>query len=209
MFITWGREPVTIADIKAYESKSKSLSSSQVLMKNYSAMEAEIITKEMTDQLCLDMAAQSLVTESVSLQIGYSYTYGIPDSKGTAKITSLTNAASLIIPAVAKLYSRIVNPACGIRRISLCCNNVVPCQETLQLNMFENPTKQVKCETLQAIRKVSCTASSASASFFRLLRAYASSSSYISTYSFSISRCCCAFIRNLHPLIYNLLGIYN
>ena len=31
----WGREPTTIADIKAYKSKSKSLSSSQVLMKDY------------------------------------------------------------------------------------------------------------------------------------------------------------------------------
>ena len=28
----WGREPTTMADIKAYKSKSKSLSSSQVLM---------------------------------------------------------------------------------------------------------------------------------------------------------------------------------
>ena len=66
----WGREPTTIADIKAYRSKSKSISSGQVLMRDYSFQEGLVIAKEMMDQLCLDMVAKKLITESVSLYSG-------------------------------------------------------------------------------------------------------------------------------------------
>ena len=145
----WGREPTTIADVKAYKSKGKSLSSSQVLMADYSCAAAEIIVKEMMDQLCLDMAAQKLATDSVSLYIGYSYTYGVPGVGGTAQLTSETNAASVIMPAISTLYRRIVNPTYGIRRVCLCCNNVVEDRGTLQLNMFEDTTKQLRSKALQ------------------------------------------------------------
>lgn len=145
----WGREPTTIADVKAYKSKGKSLSSSQVLMADYKYAAAEIIVKEMMDQLCLDMAAQKLATDSVSLYIGYSYTYGVPGAGGTAQLTSETNAASVILPAISTLYRRIVNPAYGIRRVCLSCNNVVEDRGTLQLNMFEDTTKQLRSKALQ------------------------------------------------------------
>ena len=145
----WGREPTTIADVKAYKSKGKSLSSSQVLMADYKYAAAEIIVKEMMDQLCLDMAAQKLATDSVSLYIGYSYTYGVPGAGGTAQLTSETNAASVILPAISTLYRRIVNPAYGIRRVCLSCNNVVEDRGVLQLNMFEDTTKQLRSKALQ------------------------------------------------------------
>lgn len=145
----WGREPTTIADIKAYKSSSKSLSSSQVLMRDYHYKEGELITKEMTDQICLDMAAQKLATDSISLYVGYSYTEGVPGTGGTAKLTTETNTASVIVPAVASLYRRIVNPAYVIRRIGISCNNVVADHGTLQLNMFEDVTKQIKSKAIQ------------------------------------------------------------
>lgn len=145
----WGREPTTMADIKAYKSKSKSLSSSQVLMRNFKYEEAEIIAKEMVDQLCLDMAAKGLATESVSLYIGYSYTYGVPGVGGTAKLSAETNAASVIIPSIGTLYRRIVNPAYGIRRVCLSCNNVVEDRGVFQLSMLENTNKQLRDKALQ------------------------------------------------------------
>lgn len=52
----WGREPVTIADIKAYRSKTACLTSGQVLMRDYAFGEGELIVKEMTDGLCLELA---------------------------------------------------------------------------------------------------------------------------------------------------------
>lgn len=145
----WGREPTTMADIKAYKSKSKSLSSSQVLMRDFRYDEAEIIAKEMVDQLCLDMAAKGLATESVSLYVGYSYTYRVPGAGGTAKLSAETNASSVIMPAIGTLYRRIVNPAYGIRRICLSCNNVVEDRGTFQLSMLEDTNKQLRDKSLQ------------------------------------------------------------
>ena len=145
----WGRESTTIADIKAYRSKTKSLSSSQVLMRDYKFAEGELIAKEMSDQLCLDMAARKLTTESVSLYVGYSHTQYIPGVGGTAKLALPTNTASIIVPAVAALYRRIANPAYVIRRVGLTCNDVMPEQDGLQLNLFEDAAKQVRGKALQ------------------------------------------------------------
>ena len=145
----WGRESTTIADIKAYRSKSKSLSSGQVLMRDYKCNEGEIIAKEMMDQLCLDMTAKKLATDSVSLYVGYSHTEGIPGTGGTAKLGIETNAASMLVPAIETLYRRIVDPRFVIRRVCISCNNLVEDQGVLQLNMFEDTTKQLKDKALQ------------------------------------------------------------
>lgn len=145
----WGREPTTIADIKGYKSKSKSLSSSQVLMRDYKYSEGELIAKEMIDQLCIDMAAKKLVTESISLYVGYSYTEGVPGVGGTAQFARPTNLAVEVVPAIAALYRRIVNPTYVIRRIGLSCNGVVEDPQMLQLNMFEDVNRQLREKALQ------------------------------------------------------------
>ena len=103
----------------------------------------------MVDQLCLNMASKDLVTESVSLYVGYSYTYGVPGANGTAKLATETNSASIIIPAIGNLYRRIVNPDYGIRRVCLSCNNVVPDRGEFQLSMMEDTTKQLRDKALQ------------------------------------------------------------
>ena len=145
----WGRESTTIADIKAYRSKSKSLSSGQVLMSDYCFRDGLIIAKEMMDQLCLDMAAKKLATDSVSLYVGYSYTQGVPGAGGTAKLATETNLASMLVPAIETLYRRIVDPRFVIRRLCLSCNNVVKDIGVLQLNMFEDTTKQLRNKAIQ------------------------------------------------------------
>ncbi len=145
----WGREPVTIADIKGYKSKSKSLSNGQVLMRDYSFREALVIAKEMINQLSLKMVHMGVATESVSLYVGYSYTQGVPGSGGTAKLSAETNADMILIPAIEALYRRIVSPAYVIRRVCVACNNLVEYQSTLQLSMFEDTTKQIRCHALQ------------------------------------------------------------
>ena len=145
----WGRESTTIADIKAYRSKSKSLSSGQILMRDYKYHEGEIIAKEMMDQLCLDMAVKKLATDSVSLYVGYSYTQGVPGAGDTAKLATETNLASMLVPAIETLYRRIVAPRFVIRRVCLSCNNVVEDIGVLQLNMFEDTTKQLRDKAIQ------------------------------------------------------------
>lgn len=120
----WGRESTTMEDIKAYQSKSSSLSSGQVLSRDYSFVEGELIVKEMTDALCLDMAAQSIVTKSLSLMVGYSNELQLKLETGSVSMRISTNSYRMIIPYVLKLYHRMVLRDKPIRRLNLSCNGV-------------------------------------------------------------------------------------
>lgn len=144
----WGRESTTMEDIKNYKAKSNCLSSGQVLMRDYSFAEALIIIKEMLEMMCLDMVNKKLVTDSVSVYVGYSNSLDIPGAKGTAKIASKTNADSLIIPAVISLYYRVVNPKYPVRRINITFNRVLEDTGAEQLNFLDN-ADMVKNKVIQ------------------------------------------------------------
>uniref|UniRef100_UPI004056E55F Y-family DNA polymerase n=1 Tax=Agathobacter sp. TaxID=2021311 RepID=UPI004056E55F len=121
----WGRESTTMEDIKAYKPKSNSLSSGQVLARDYSFEECKLIVKEMTDALCLDMADKGMVTQSLTLMIGYSNEVEMKPATGTASMMVTTNSYRVIIPYVLELYERIVQRDKSIRRLSVTCNGVV------------------------------------------------------------------------------------
>ena len=55
----------------------------------------------------------------------------------------------MILPAIGALYRRMVNPSYGIRRVCISCNNVVEDRGDLQLNMFEDTTRQLRNRALQ------------------------------------------------------------
>lgn len=140
----WGREPTTIADIKAYRPKTNSLTSGQVLMRDYTFDEAKLVLREMLDGMCLDMVDKELETGSVTVQIGYSNALDLPPAKGTASLTSHTNSDLIIIPAVMKLYDRIMDPDKPIRRLSICCNNVLPDTGERQMSLFEEDAEAIE-----------------------------------------------------------------
>ena len=54
----WGVEPTLISDIKTYSPTSNSITSGQVLDRDYAHEEGKLIVKEMTDLLCLDLVAR-------------------------------------------------------------------------------------------------------------------------------------------------------
>lgn len=141
----WGREPVTMADIKAYRSHSSCLSSCQVLMSDYPFDKGLIIVKEMADQVCLDMLSRKLVAESFTLYIGYS---GSGYDSGTCSYTTPTNSASLIIPLLTALYMKLAEPSLTIRRIGICCNNTAP-DEYHQMDLFMDSDSLVREQTIQ------------------------------------------------------------
>ena len=145
----WGREPTTIRDIKSYKSKSNCLNSGQVLMRDYEFNEAEIIVREMMDQLCLEMASKELVTHSVTLHVGYSNTLHVESARGTASVASLTNSNKILVPAVVALYHRITAKKSLIRRITLTCNNVLPEKTTSEQMNFFNAEEANKNRVLQ------------------------------------------------------------
>ena len=133
----WGREPATIADIKAYQSKKHSLSSGQVLMRDYSYEEGTVIVKEMTELLCLDLTEKGLVTHSLSLYIGYSGRDDVTAAKGSVSLAADTNLSNILIPAAAKLYDRISDRRCKLRRVIVCFGDVAP-ENNIQMTLFDN-----------------------------------------------------------------------
>ena len=122
-------------DIKAYKPQNSSLSSGQVLARDYSFEECRLIVKEMTDELCLNMAEKRVVTQSVSLMIGYSNALHIKHSTGTASMTVTTNVYSVIIPYVLALYERIAKKDKPIRRLCVSCNSLAE-EGYEQYNLF-------------------------------------------------------------------------
>ncbi|MBP7348328.1 MAG: DNA repair protein [Butyrivibrio sp.] len=144
----WGREPVTLQDIKSYRPSTHSLTNGQVLMEDYSFDKGELIVKEMTDLLCLDLVEKGLFTKSVTLMVGYSNHLNLPATHGTVSFDSETSADTVIVPAIAKLYERIVNPAFSIRRVNLSCNNVIP-EEYHQYSFFTDPVLLEKDHKIQ------------------------------------------------------------
>ena len=131
----WGREYCTIKDIKEYKAQSNGISSGQVLMCDYSYEDGKLVVKEMMDLLCLDLVEKGLVTNSITLHVGYSNRLNVKSAHGTASLPLETNADILLVPEVERLYERIVNPLYPVRRFNLSCNRVIP-EEYRQYNLF-------------------------------------------------------------------------
>lgn len=143
----WGYEPCTMADIKKYRPSSNSLSSGQVLKCPYDSEKGRLIVKEMTDLLVLDLVDKHLVTDQMTLTVGYDVNnlqdqelrarykgpvvkdhYGrqVPKhAHGTARLPLKTSSSRLITDAVMELYDRIVNQDLYIRRVYVVACNVI------------------------------------------------------------------------------------
>ena len=143
----WGREPVTLPDIKGYTSQTNSLTSGQVLMRDYQYEEAKLIVKEMMDLLCLDLVEKKLVTKSITLYVGYSNRLNVASAHGTTSLNEPSNADIMIIPAITALFEKIVNPNYPVKRVNISCNQVVP-EEFHQYSFFSD------VEELEKNRKV-------------------------------------------------------
>ena len=144
----WGRESTLMSDIKSYKSKNTSMSSGQVLPRDYSFEECRLIVKEMVDALCLDMVDKSVVASSLSLMIGYSNELDLKPISGSVTISSGTNSYRNIIPYVMDLYERIVQKENLIRRLSVSCNNLMD-EAYEQYDLFTDPVELERDRKLQ------------------------------------------------------------
>ena len=160
----WGREPCTIADIKAYKPETHSLSSGQVLQCPYEYEKAKLIVHEMTDAVVLDLVSQKKLTSQIALAIGYDienltdpkrraaykgeikkdrYGREIPkDAVGRTNFKTPTSSTKEIITATLELFDRIVDKNLLVRRVTVNANNVVDedsvqtDEEPMQLELF-------------------------------------------------------------------------
>ena len=158
----WGIEPCTLADVKAYRPTVNSLTSGQVLSRPYTAAEARLIVREMTEAMALDLVSKGLLTDQLALQIGYdtenlsdptrcayyrgevsvdAYGRRMPrHTHGTAHVVK-TSSTKELCEAVLALYDKIVQPGLTVRRLNLTAARVIREAEMAavpeQLTLFE------------------------------------------------------------------------
>ena len=116
---------------------------------DYSFEDAKLIVKEMMDLLCLEMVEKNLVSNSVTLQVGYSGKTAAEPSRGTASLDAETNADIILVPAVSALFERIANPGLPIHRINISVNHVIE-EEYRQYSMFTDAWELERNRKLQS-----------------------------------------------------------
>lgn len=162
----WGREFVTIADIKSYRPKSTSVSSGQVLTRPYTFAETRIVIQEMIENLILGLVAKNLMTDQIILHVGYDieniadidrrtaykgevvtdgYGRQVPkQARGTANMGKYTSSTILATQKVLELFDSIVDETLLTRRMTLAANHILPENEVpetttmRQLTLFED-----------------------------------------------------------------------
>ena len=139
----WGREPVTLQDIKKYRPETHSLSEGQVLKRDYRVEEARLILKEMVTELCLRLSKRRLVCQSFTINLVYSRKLGVPVEAATAQFGVPTNAETIILRQVLSTYDLMVIPEFTIRGIYLSANNTQEDVGEIQLNMFEECAPEI------------------------------------------------------------------
>ena len=164
----WGWEPCTMAQIKAYKPSVHGISSSQVLTEPYTSQAGRLILKEMAEALALDLCSKGLVTDSVTLTVGYDvsnlrsrriaesyggevsvdrYGRAVPvHAHGSVRLKRKTSSVSEITDAFCKIYDTKVNTELFIRRMTLSADDTfdeIQAQTEPrfeQLDLFSSPS---------------------------------------------------------------------
>lgn len=142
-----GIEPVTIKEIKAYKSLSNSITQGQILFEDYNFEDARLIIKEMTDTLSLNLVDKHLVTNNVSLAIGYSKDVHKPTG-GSMTMIQTTNVYSVLLSYSLELFDKTTIRNLPIRKINLSFNNVID-EAYEQLDLFTDSEKVKKERVLE------------------------------------------------------------
>ena len=166
----WGQEPCTIAEIQSYEPEGHSLTNGQVLSCDYSFEEARMIVHEMVDESVLELVDLGLVTERISLRIGYVHKKTEENdveffegghgkrvvrergshehTGGTRKIERRTNSKKLLLQRFDDLFDETTRQEGGIRRIHIGFGDLLP-EEYATFTLFDDIEAEAKERTIQ------------------------------------------------------------
>ena len=165
----WGLEPCTMKDIKAYKPETKSISEGQVLACPYPYDKARIIIQEMADSLVLQLTDKGLITDSLTLDVGYDrencdsgkyhgpvhidhYGRTVPKgAHGSTKLDNPTDLGSQLIQAAVSLFDQIADKTLTVRRITIAANRVVKDEGIFQVDLFTDTKKLEKEKQLQEV----------------------------------------------------------
>lgn len=163
----WGIEPTLMRDIKSYVPSVSSLSSGQVLSQPYSCENARIIVFEMADKLSLDLVRKQLVTEGITLDLGYDienikkgfkgkihidrYGRAVPEhTHVSCRFREPTNSSRQIINSALELFDKSADTSLTVRRLTICANNVVSENSvSRQLTLFSDSERDIREKSLK------------------------------------------------------------
>ena len=159
----WGRESVTIKDIKSYHTDSHSISNGQVLPRPYSYEEARNVFLEMVDVLCADLFEKHLVSPVFTWWVSYDYKSleKVPDydgrvaldfygrlhpvhSTGTARMRGRTNSPQQVAQVLVAQFDTCTDRRLLYRRLGICACDVKTEGGCLQLDLFTDYDAQEK-----------------------------------------------------------------
>lgn len=143
----WGREPCTIAEIQAYESKSHSISNGQILFEDYNYDNALLVMKEMVDTLALELVEKKLAAECVSLAIGYSGDVYLPTG-GTRRMTVCTGSHQKLAERMEQLYRETTRRNAPIRSINIGFGGLTG-EENSGFDLFMDPAAEEREKNMQ------------------------------------------------------------
>ena len=113
-----GIEPVRIADIKAYRPSARSISSNQILFHDYDFAHARLVMSEMVELSIQRLVDQHLVSDEISLSIGYSRDI-LPRVHRSARLGIRTDAYPLLLREFRRLFDAYVDRNAPIRSIGI------------------------------------------------------------------------------------------
>ena len=157
----WGIEPCTMAQIHAYRPRAHSMGSGQVLMRDYAFEEAQVVLREMVDELVLSLVDKGLVCGRISLFVGYARERRAAEEgarprtftgehgtrvlgrrgegvNASRKLDAHTSSREVLTKAFLGLFAQIVDPNRDVRRFNLSAGELIP-EEYAELTLFSDP----------------------------------------------------------------------
>ncbi len=148
-----GRESCTIADIRSYVPKTNSLTSGQVLPRDYDFESARLILREMVEALTLEMIRKKQVTGSISLSIGYARDH-IGQSGGSMRLSGYTASVRKLTEAFDAYFCKTTRHGTPIRRVNIgLCDLIDEQYETIDL-LSDNLRDRREHDLLQAVIRI-------------------------------------------------------
>lgn len=142
-----GKESCTISDVHNYTPKNNSVSNGQVLFEDYAYNDAFLVLKEMVELNVLDLVDKHLVTNNISLVIGYSKDV-IKPTGGSKKLSGYTNSYKTLNEEFIELFKKTTNYHHLIRKINISFNNVKD-ERFKTIDLFTNEEEDQKERAVQ------------------------------------------------------------
>lgn len=142
-----GIEPCTIEEIHNYVPDNNSLSHGQILPENYNYEDAFLAFKEMIELGVLDLVDKHLVTNHISLMVGYASDLTSP-SGGSMKLDGYTNSHAKLKEQFINLFYKTTKKNYLIRRLNIGFGSVKD-ESYRTIDLFYDEEKEEKERKIQ------------------------------------------------------------